>query len=331
MKKTTITIVPLLAAMLLAACEKEIHIDLEDQQPLVVAHSFVEAGKPASVVLTLSSPIFGYHSNDYYSATEFTPVTDATATLVVNGSSTYTAQRDGNNYTFAYTAQVGDQLQLKLQAPGYDDMEATTTVPVPARVDPASVSLVLADNDADEWWLDSDVLKFELQDPADEENYYSFRVLVRKYYEPVFSPSGELVGCADSSVRYMTYGSDDPLLLDASISTIFNDFYDDYVDSRELFVSDSRFNGATHTFKFDLYSSGLYSNDHVETRLDFQVVTYSRDEFNYRLGFSESNDVDEVLEFFSEPRQVYSNIEGGAGVFGAHTVLSFNVPIERRF
>ena len=98
MKKT---IIILMAACMLTACEKQIDIDIENQESQVVVQGRNEVGNPLSVDLTYSRPLFGnyyvYYGDDY-----FPRVTNATVTLSVDGGTTETATQNNGTYTFSH-------------------------------------------------------------------------------------------------------------------------------------------------------------------------------------------------------------------------------------
>ena len=61
--------------------------------------------------------------------------------------------------------------------------------------------------------------------------------------------------------------------------------------------------------------------------LTLEVVSLSRDHYLYQ-ATKESYNGDAILDFFTEPVQIHSNIQGGIGIFGvaSKSRIKVNVP-----
>lgn len=305
----------LLAALLLTACEKQIPIDIDEMEPIVVVHSFNSDTANVSLRITKSRPVFGYHdANEGYINSDFPKVTNATATLTVNGTG-YPALRDDNLYTFAYTPREGDRLQLHVEVPGADPLTAETVVPRRARLGDVTVS-----HEAIDQWSDGLFVSIPIIDPVDEENFYLFQVRRVVYYYPQFDAEGHVVSFEDGDSSLVYFQCDDPIVVDHDLSTVFEDDPGTMPSFRgnTLLVDDSRLNGLSHTLKLKVPYDG-YANENLYIEYQLHVLSLSREEFYYRQSAQGSwGDLEEVTSLFSEPKQIFSNIEGGAGVFGAH-------------
>lgn len=327
MKKTLLLIATML---LLAACEKQIDIDIEYTEPQVVVMSQNNAGDPVSLTLTYSRPVYGTYyirnGEDY-----FQQITDATATLSVNGASAITATRTGNTYTFAYTPQPDDQLNLSIAVPGHEAVTATATVPhtpsltnVNFRREGTSMHY--------ETYFDSSTVSFTLTDNNATTDYYSIRlrcidtaVLVkRNYYDSIL---GYDTVYHD---RYLNFECVDYLIVhNSDLGSLVGDldpvststYYGD-----ELLFTDAEINGLSHTIK--LSPSSYHYNDYYEeeyyyygemteyhARLILEVTNLTRDLYLFRQTV-DSYSYDDLLGTFTEPVQIHSNIDGGIGIFG---------------
>lgn len=327
MKKTLILIATML---LLAACEKQIDIDIEYTEPQVVVMSQNNAGNPVSLTLSYSRPVFGTYyirnGEDY-----FQQITDATATLSVNGASSITATRTGNTYSFAYTPQPNDQLNLSIAVPGHKAVTATATVPhtpsltnVNFRREGTSMRY--------ESYFDSSTVSFTLTDNNATTDYYSIRlrcidtaVLVkRNYYDSIL---GYDTVYHD---RYLNFECVDYLIVHTSdLGSLVGDldpvststYYGD-----ELLFTDAEINGLSHTIK--LSPSSYHYNDYYEeeyyyygemteyhAQVILEVTNLTRDLYLFRQTV-DSYSYDDLLGTFTEPVQIHSNIDGGIGIFG---------------
>lgn len=327
MRKTLLLIATLL---LLAACEKQIDIDIEYTEPQVVVMSQNNAGDPVSLTLTYSRPVYGTYyirnGEDY-----FQQITDATATLSVNGASAITATRTGNTYTFAYTPQPDDQLNLSIAVPGHEAVTATATVPhtpsltnVNFRREGTSMRY--------ETYFDSSTVSFTLTDNNATTDYYSIRlrcidtaVLVkRNYYDSIL---GYDTVYHD---RYLNFECVDYLIVhNSDLGSLVGDldpvststYYGD-----ELLFTDAEINGLSHTIK--LSPSSYHYNDYYEeeyyyygemteyhAQVILEVTNLTRDLYLFRQTV-DSYSYDDLLGTFTEPVQIHSNIDGGIGIFG---------------
>ena len=332
MKKTLLLIATML---LLAACEKQIDIDIEYTEPQVVVMSQNNAGNPVSLTLTYSRPVFGTYyirnGEDY-----FQQITDATATLSVNGTSPITATRTGNTYSFAYTPQPNDQLNLSIAVPGHKAVTATATVPhtpsltnVNFRREGTSLRY--------ENYFDSSTVSFTLTDNNATTDYYSIRlrcidtaVLVkRNYYDSIL---GYDTVYHD---RYLNFECVDYLIVhNSDLGSLVGDldpvststYYGD-----ELLFTDAEINGLSHTIKLspfsyhyndsyydeDYYYEEVYYGEMTEyhAQVILEVTNLTRGLYLFRQTV-DSYSYDDLLGTFTEPVQIHSNIDGGIGIFG---------------
>lgn len=308
-------IIPIAAVLLLTACEKQIDIDIEEQEPLVVMHSFATPDNPLYVDLTMSRPVFGWHSsNEGYINSPFPPVENATVTLVVEGAGNYTATRDSNRYTFHYTPQSGDRMQLRVDVPGHETLTASTTMPQPPSL--GQVSYEVAEDNYGEQYL---IIHVPLNDPAGEENYYSFQINITTYYYPQFDAEGNLVNYESVSTETRWINCNDQFVVENNVSDIFMDDPGSMPEflGNTLFFTDRLLNGISHTI--DLKTNYLQvNNNNLYIVAELVATSYSREEYYFHATEKQLNDVDEIISIFSEPSTAYSNVNGGAGAFGAH-------------
>ena len=164
MKRRATLLLPLIATLLLAACEKV--LDIND----TANHELVLNGVPAA----------GRQAFVYFATTRFfldtslvQPVSGAQLTLTINGTPYTPAYEDRCKYFFPYTLQENDSLQIDITTPQGRTVHAETYVPYyPA------VSQFSARNYAGQAF-NFHVVNMRLDDHAGIKEYYNFLITER--------------------------------------------------------------------------------------------------------------------------------------------------------
>lgn len=323
----------LAAALLLTACEKQIDIDIENSESMVVVKALNEAGNPLVVDLTYSRPTFGSfyvrYGEDY-----FPKVTDATVTLSIDGGAVDTATRNGGTYTFAHIPQTGEELKLTVSVPGHDEVTASATVPAMPTVSAIDTSNIGNGYNYDYYNpILNTTIHFTITDPMETADFYSVRL--REVASTIITQydSDRNIISRDTSVddNYMWFSCTDYLLVNSTDIDDVLDVEDPTASTtyygREMLFTDATINGQSHRIRIApeygfSYEYIDYDADSVEhttiVTLYLEVTALSRDIYLYRQTMN-NYDYDEILSFFSEPIQVHSNINGGIGIFGVST------------
>lgn len=329
-------IIRLLAAvLLLSACEKQIDIDIEDTESLVVVKASNEAGSPLTVDLTYSRPAFGsfyiYYNEDY-----FTKITNATVSLTVDGGATMTAARDGGIYTFSHIPQPGEELKLSIAVPGRDEVSATATVPL--RPDISNVDTSYSASGYDYYSPMQVNVSFTLNDPSATDDYYAIRLREIDTVIYIERDDDGNITSRDSSIEeyYRFFECTDYLLVNNNGIDIDDPTAARTFSGTEMLFTDATINGMSHDIKlkglYDRYwdykdSPKPSDSTAVNYGLYLEVTSLSRDLYLYRQTMNSYSD-DELLGFFSEPVQVHSNIEGGIGIFGVCSKVVYRIPLN---
>lgn len=328
----------MLAAVLFAACEKQIDIDIEEQSPRVVVMGQNEVDEPVAVDLTYSRPIFGSYFVEY-GEDYFKKVTDATVTLRVDGSAAGVATQEDGRYTFAHRPQPGETLELTVDVQGQPAITATAVVPNRPQVADVSVRDIERDEYDDN--ATYGILTFTLSDDAASADYYSVRLL---RHDTTIITYRDEEGEAESydttvSSRYVRFSCTDYMIVN---NTNIEDFdpEDPTASSTyygwNLLFTDAAINGMSHKIDLDInitnlyydYDNPYYGEEAVmRYGLTLEVVSLSRDHYLYQ-ATKESYNGDAILDFFTEPVQIHSNIQGGIGIFGvaSKSRIKVNVP-----
>ncbi len=331
--------------LLLTSCEKEIEFKGEQTDPKLVINCLVEPGQPVKARIGKSC-FFLDHERDH-SMPEGT-----VAQLYVNDNfvgnmdmvtdsievTFYTLQGDSIGYQFEkhfqsdYCPQEGDVVKITASAPGFDDVEATTS-PLPN-----AVACSVTDNkinywesyystNYDEYGNETDSifhiycemeLTIEIADPNPEQTDF-FRLRAK---------SGSY---DDADMNYLSYFAqyDDPVFNPLGISD--NDYVDfsDFNISPQGVFTDLLFDGKSYQIKMPINVSMNKSEgaDPDFFRICLVVEHFGKDYYNYLNTCDQGN---ETTQLFAEPIQTHSNVVGGYGIVDGNTVdtLWFALPLE---
>lgn len=334
MKKT---IIILMAACMLAACEKQIDIDIENQESKVVVQGRNEVGNPLSVDLTYSRPVFGnyyvYYGDDY-----FPRVTNATVTLSVDGGTTETATHNNGTYTFSHIPQSGEVLNLSISVPGRDEITATATVPQNPSI--SNIDTSYSNDMVYDYYAALQVnIAFTLNDQAATDDYYSIRL--REVDTIIYierDNAGNTVS-QDTSIEeyYRFFECTDYLLVNNNEIDIDDPTASRTFSGTDMLFTDATINGMSHNVKLTVQYDYYWDDNNYYKSSDTSIFRYglymdvtalSRDLYLYRQTMNNYND-DELLSFFSEPVQIHSNINGGIGIFGVSSKTTKRIPIRQ--
>lgn len=325
----------LAAALLLSGCEKQIDMDIEAQDAKVVVNARGEAGQPLKVRLTYSRPVFGtfYVPNG---ESYFKEVTDATVRLKAGGA-TYVAGRVEGGYSFVYSPQAGEELELSIDVPGHSTLKSSATVPQTPQVSNV------------EWRAESNIwsseLSFFLDDNASTADYYAIRLLTHDtiYYTQYLTDS--MYRMTDSVTARDTIISDSYAHFRCVDYTVVSGLSIDIIDSEdpdaantyygdELRFTDANINGQRHKFTIepqgyggDYWDQENHLDDEThrwtserKNSMELEISSIPRDLYLYR-STVEAYDDSELMSLVGEPVQIHSNVEGGIGIFAISTRL----------
>ncbi len=295
-----------LAALVFVGCVKDLDYDFEDTDPKVVVISCVEPGLPVNLRIT--------YSRFFLSTAPFRTVDNAVVKLQVNGAETdaevyYLNER----YVVDYRPQPGDRLDLSVQVPGHGTVSASTVVPTPA-----DVSNIRTSKQVNEDGDTTCILHFNLQDPADEDNYYFVRI---RSYE-------ELNGRRSSYFNYLPFYCSDPLIVEnADVVDIIDGIEGGNPNEwkgRQLYFLDGNIAGRNHEMEISFKAAKNYSTDH-NYAYQMEITTLTRDRYLYEVT-TDLYSGDELEAIFSDPVQIHHNIDGGIGIFAARNTMLVDIP-----
>ncbi len=308
----------MVVVLFLVSCERTVDVDLPPHTPKMVMHCLFSPDSTFQTALTISQ--------DILEPSEFNFVTDATLSLYEDDDFLETltpndfsfevwdnwgfeqTEKEGAFFTSENVAKVDKTYRLEVSAEGFEDIEATTTVPALVEIEEVQTTNVFTEEGE---YLDNAFMNVSFSDPVGD-NYYEIRAyadVIYADYEYYFDstlndyvPGDVIVTDTFRQEIYLEYN--DPLGLDALGS------------GSSIFLEDGLFEGNTANIKLIVYDNVI-----AGTEILVELISHSKDSYLYktsRIKHEWSRD-----DPFSEPVFVYSNVENGYGVFGAYRVSRF--------
>lgn len=214
--------------------------------------------------------------------------------------------------TVRATPRVGSTYTLKVQSPGFETVEATSTIPFPIGIN----SLITSDASSVPGTKPLQTkysynVNIRFNEPGDAENFYHLN-----FYQQVY--------------RYRVENSDTVLLSEFFLKRKFSSIMDEntmisYFDGGVLF-EDTALNGTAVNFTFPLDveyfpERELLGNVYAELR------TVSKEYYLYHNSLSRQQT--SAGGPFAEPVILYNNIENGQGIFAGYSAVFDSIAIKR--
>lgn len=282
---------PLAAPLALIACTKEIPLTQEEIRPRIVVNALFEENDTVWVHLSESRNILFSGSLPH--------IPNATARwLDASGTELgeFTHAEDGKYYLTSPTPVPGKAYGISVDVPEMGRVEATSTLPSAIEV----ISVDTASGQSSEGYKQME-FAINIQDDGNQKNYYGISIVTHDVHFNNEDSSSY------SSYAYPYFSTKELFVVNGESDIL--DGGEKY--GRVFFFPDDQFNGGTIAFKGtkELWSGG------DSTYFVVQVESLSEAAYRYRLSYTNYSASLED-ELFTEPVQVYSNIEGGFGVFG---------------
>jgi len=322
MKRIQIITLAILSLFIGSSCTKEIEFNEKTLEPKLVVNAICTLDSLITVEVSANKPIPGYETN-------FKLFTDAIVKLYVDGSETEQLVYIGSSKSGYPVAIYGSQTKAesgklyKIEV-SHNDYKTTATgemqmgkkVPILNVTTTPIINVVY--NSENSKKIEA-TLRFS--DPADEENYYrlviSYRIGEEQSYPSSSGDTVRLVRVMDYSFNYNGIESDDPVF---SNNESADEILFESSNSMYTVFTDELFNGKSYSLNFYLNESIAYQLQRLDTTrgnfyiIKFELQSLTKDTYYYIKSLGSSMWSNEGL--FSEPVQVYNNIENGLGIFG---------------
>jgi hypothetical protein len=305
----------------LASCVKDLEFDGVQSDPLLVVNGIQQVGQPACLSIEKSQfftedekdlRVKGLAVDLYVNGTfkESLQVRDSIMTQV------YLDWNDGNEieveellYAFNYCEGQyllceGDQLRFEVHSSEFETAKAEVTMPDAPDVVGFDLLGIDSMNCTAKFAL-------KLDDPVGMD-YYNL------------CPRDGMVGCY----------SNDPVfadLMDMNVDDFLGENNIYYLSSPFNIISDTYFNGKIYTISFEAYFYGVEIAEPYTlelTRVDESLYRYKTTYEAYL-----ASDPESLYAMFTEPVQVYSNVENGVGLVCAQSrsvINTIDLNIEKR-
>lgn len=308
-------------SLVVSSCTEPIDFNGKETEPYAVLRCTAEPDSALKVRMTWSRFFLASEINPYKT------IDNADLRITSNGVPLALLGADSGNYQFNYVVQEGDVLEMHAKVPGYNkgELSARAVVPTKPAIQVLDVRLDTLEDVYGEKQLKYSV-RIRLDDPKEEENYYSIRLRYLTKDDESYPDSVE--------VRWINcwISCSDPLLIDPSVSVV--DIIDEGgADGNEtdvLLFSDGKINGMSHDFTVQFTLYGYYGKTDAAgkapSKLHLMATSYSPELYRYRLSAESAYYHDE--DFFSEPVQVICNVQNGIGCFGAQATKNIVFPVK---
>lgn len=282
--------------LVLFSCEKTLELDADARTSKLVVNTLFSSDKEWRLELTRSLSVLddGNLANFIDNAT--VNILDENNDLV-----------DQLSYNFGYYVSLtnlkpiaGNKYKVEVSAPNYESVSSEDFCPSSVAIsnlDTTSFKNSFGDKEY--------ITTIRFQDPSNTENYYGIEVEASSWTSTYY-PS---LGIYDT-----TYNGTEKMYLVSSDPSISESGSEDY--QQTLVFKDNLFDGLEKsvTVNYNIYDSGDPDQFYV---MRMRLISFTESSYNY----SKSIEAYQRVEGnpFAEPVQVYSNIEGGFGIFGGQS------------
>lgn len=322
-KKTRYILLVALLAVLHSACEKNIDIDIDEIETMIVLNGILTEGEHVNLYLSRTR-----HILDNMQIT-----TLQNATVVITGedgiADTLSYGSDQLYRTSRMTIEPGKEYTVSASATGYNAITATSMIPEP-------VPMVRLDTSSsvDEWGEQMFDFTVVFDDPAEVPNYYM--LTVRSYYEIAridfnyirdtlyVDPEKDtvVIGYRRDSVEYIDVFNESVWFESENLAIENEDSY----RSRIIF-SDKLFDGKRYSITGRFYTWFLQqATDSARIYFSFQAI----DEHYYKYIDSRADHYYAKNDPFAVPVIVHNNIENGVGILGGMSVDTDSIVLPPR-
>jgi hypothetical protein len=299
--KTTYLFI-LLLSFFIISCEKTYDLPDENFEPKIVVNCLINPDSTIRVNLTENYKLYEFEpaSAIYTNDLNYICIDNATIELYENENfiQLIKLRQNGNYITETFKPKKGNYYTLKIETPDYPQVTATTFIP-------DNIGSIKINNQnslqlTDDNYFD-DTFNLTVNDEA-EKNFYYFSMSI--------------------DYKSLGYNNDLDILVDNPAMGYItpNSNYSGYLIFDDLYFSESSYN-------FDVVITTSYDTWGDSTYIMLNLANLSEDLYNYLNSF---NKTIQSSNYYSEPVKIYSNIEGGYGIFGGYCLSKDSVKINNQ-
>ncbi len=287
----------LILLIVLIACEKTVYIDIPDKGRKITVNSIFNTDSLFKVSVSKSCYIL---DNDIQA------IENATVEIYENDN-LINILPYLNNGLYKSTTQKpssGDKYKIKVTVPGMGTAETECYIPPETNIISIDTASVMK-SDIDGYRYEQLEFRVKFKDNPDKNNYYLIEP--RQIIIYTYNDYDRDTIITDTTQNIMNFESDDP-------SVIEN------LWGNGLLFNDNLFNGNTYEFVF---SVGKYFYD--TTSICINLKSISEGYFKYLATCYKHMDAN--WDPFMEKISVYSNVEGGVGIFGGYSLATDTIHV----
>ncbi len=294
---------------LFSACESPVEIDLSGLETKLAVISNFAPDQPLQVRVSKTQSVINSDSPEY--------IKDASVLLYRGTAFLETLQPmpgDANTppiyITQNFQPEVGEVYTLKVEAPGFKQVQATSKIPAPARIRALDVSNISVQPMGNELTFKYRVT-FVFDDPAVEANFYHLNFYQQIWNYKIEEGDTVITGNWLRRIEFSSQNDNNSLIA--------------YFDGGVLF-DDASFNGKIVGYSFDL-ETGIQPEKHLLGKMFAELRTVSKEYYLFHNSLSRQQTSNGGP--LSEPVIIYNNIENGRGIFAGYSPSVDSVAIFR--
>ena len=307
-----VIILSLAAIILMTACDKmkkEISLNISDSEKHIVINGILNTDSLIKVRISQSQNILDDSDIKYLTSADIKLYED-------NNFIEYLYHTDTGVYISTIRPEIGKKYKLTVD---YDNMKtaiATTTLKAPNKIIKVDTSMQIGysgyyNEETDEYIEDESIqnydisFKVKIQDDTETENYY-FIALAVMQPEYTYDAPPVFIGYKEYTEVFNTN------------DVVLKNYNQEYTldGIRGMVFSDEKFNGTHYSLNFNstIYDSGLEKKPIIKVKL----LTVPKDVYQFILTRNKNQETDG--DPFSQPVQIFTNIENGLGIFSYYTM-----------
>ena len=310
MKRTRPILILSILSFVFFACERPAEINLGIFTPeLVVLANFSELDT-LEVIVSKSQPILTEGPVEY--------VSDATVELFIDGFfadrfqfvPSPVPQLPAYYLSTDIVPQSGLDYRLRVEAPGFESVEGTCTLPFPVEVDTANLFLFIEIEELDAFNSQANItVNLKVQDEKNIPNYYHLN-FYQKGFDFSVNGMGDTIKTSFFSLPLVTTSEDNTVPLIP------------YIEDRGVLFTD---NALENNQGGLIFSSTFQYRPGDQLLGDFLIELRTTSPEYYHYHRSLAQQFQAGLDPFSEPVILYSNIEDGQGVFAGFVTRFYSI------
>ena len=317
--KNTSALFMLLIAILFSSCGQDYltkTIEFEDIgfEPAMVLNAKVSSIQD-SLYISISKNInYAQNANPSYAF-----INGVSLELEVDGVVKYQAEEIAivTNDTVRYNYLIvldenpisGKEYTIKATHPDYPSIQSTIFLPTPS--EPQNIEFEVDARTSVIFFqpISQDLVSFDIVDNPNEENYYLFQVKTKERQDTFIFENAP--GVFDTAI--INIGSY-PIELEVEYLNAI------IVDNNTMLLSDRGFNGKT--ISIDLYSFSYDFEDNKKRTFEYRNI--SKSDYEFRQSYETYRNAQNI-GIFAEPVTLFSNVEGGFGLFSGEDLFSYDL------